>query len=147
MSLVWKNLTGLHRALTSTPSNMFGMNWCRDCEPGLLAQHQCLTSQMLKNSHRNTPKSCGKTFQISGSCYSHKEGTNCMLMSVYLECDVIKKRESWPCLQINNLSIHTRIEIQIHISFLHAFITASMESCGTDVINVGCLSALCLYIW
>ena len=24
---VWKNLTGLHKALTSTPSNTFGMNW------------------------------------------------------------------------------------------------------------------------
>uniref|UniRef100_A0AAZ3RZJ4 Transposase Tc1-like domain-containing protein n=1 Tax=Oncorhynchus tshawytscha TaxID=74940 RepID=A0AAZ3RZJ4_ONCTS len=27
---VWKNLTGLHRALTSTPSNTFGMNWNTD---------------------------------------------------------------------------------------------------------------------
>ncbi len=26
-SLVWRNLTGLHRALTSTPSNTFGTNW------------------------------------------------------------------------------------------------------------------------
>ena len=25
--LVWKNLTGLHRALSSTPLNTFGMNW------------------------------------------------------------------------------------------------------------------------
>ena len=24
---MWKNLTGLHRALTSTPLNTFGMNW------------------------------------------------------------------------------------------------------------------------
>ena len=31
---VWKNLTGLHRALTSNPSNTFGMNWNVDCEPG-----------------------------------------------------------------------------------------------------------------
>jgi hypothetical protein len=36
---VWKNLTGLHRALTSTPSNTFGINWNTDCEPGLIAQH------------------------------------------------------------------------------------------------------------
>jgi hypothetical protein len=28
-----KNLTGLHRALTSTPSNTFGMNWNADCIP------------------------------------------------------------------------------------------------------------------
>ncbi|KAK6322616.1 hypothetical protein J4Q44_G00074080 [Coregonus suidteri] len=34
---VWKNLTGLHSALTSTPSNTFGMNWNADCELGLIA--------------------------------------------------------------------------------------------------------------
>jgi hypothetical protein len=44
---VWKNLTGLHRALTSTPSNTYGMNWNADCEPGLIAQHHCPTSLML----------------------------------------------------------------------------------------------------
>ena len=44
---VWKNLTGLHRALTSTPLNTFGMNWNADCEPGLITQHQCPTSLML----------------------------------------------------------------------------------------------------
>jgi hypothetical protein len=38
---------GLHRALTSTPSNTFGMNWNPDCEPGLIAQHHCPTSLML----------------------------------------------------------------------------------------------------
>jgi hypothetical protein len=38
--LVWKNLTGLHRALTSTPSNTIGMNWNVACEPGLIALHQ-----------------------------------------------------------------------------------------------------------
>ena len=36
LRLVWKNLTGLHRGLTSTPSNTFGMNWNTDCEPGLI---------------------------------------------------------------------------------------------------------------
>ena len=44
---VRKNLTGLHRALTSTPSNTFGMNWNADCEPDLIAQHQSLNSIML----------------------------------------------------------------------------------------------------
>ncbi len=29
-------LTGLHRALTSTPSNIFGMNWNADCESDLI---------------------------------------------------------------------------------------------------------------
>ena len=44
---VWKNLTGLHRALTSTPLNTFGMNWNSNYEPGLIALHQCPTSLML----------------------------------------------------------------------------------------------------
>ena len=44
LRLVWKNLTGLHRALTSTTSNTFRMNCNADCEPGLITQHQCLTS-------------------------------------------------------------------------------------------------------
>jgi hypothetical protein len=30
---VWKNLTGLHRALTSTLSNTSGMNWIANCKP------------------------------------------------------------------------------------------------------------------
>ena len=34
---MWKNLTGLNRALTVTPSNTFEMNWSTDCEPGLIA--------------------------------------------------------------------------------------------------------------
>ena len=38
VDFMWNNLTGLHRALTSTPSNTFGMNWNADCEPGLIAQ-------------------------------------------------------------------------------------------------------------
>ena len=45
--LVWKNLIGLHRALISTPLNTFGMNWNADCEPDLIAQNQCPTSQTL----------------------------------------------------------------------------------------------------
>ena len=44
---VWNNLPGLHRALASTLSNTFGMNWITDCKPGLIAHHQFSTSQML----------------------------------------------------------------------------------------------------
>ena len=43
----WKNLTGLHRALTSTPLNTRGMNWNTNCKSGLIAQHQCPTSITL----------------------------------------------------------------------------------------------------
>ena len=57
---VWKNLTGLHRALTSTPLNTFGMNWNTDCEPGLIAKHQCLTSLMLVVEWKKSPEQCSK---------------------------------------------------------------------------------------
>ena len=40
--VVWKNLTGLHRALTSTPLNTFEINWNADCKAVLIARpHQC----------------------------------------------------------------------------------------------------------
>lgn len=43
---VWcgRTWTGLRRELTSTPSNIFGMKWNGNCEPGLIARDQCLTS-------------------------------------------------------------------------------------------------------
>ncbi len=87
--------TGPHISLTSTPSNTFEMNWNGYSEPGLLVQHQGLTSQNAlldewsKNSYRNTPKSSGKPSQKSGSCYSCIGRTN-IVMSMYLECDAIK---------------------------------------------------------
>jgi hypothetical protein len=75
---MWKNLTGLHRALTSTPSITFGMNWNSNCEPGLITQHQCPTSLMLLwlngSPYSNIPTSSAKPFQKSGDCYSSKGG-------------------------------------------------------------------------
>lgn len=47
LSLVWNTFTGLHRALTWTPSNTFGTNWATDSEPDLITHHPCLTSLML----------------------------------------------------------------------------------------------------
>lgn len=35
-SLVRRNLTGLLKALTSDPSNAFGMNWDIHCQPSLV---------------------------------------------------------------------------------------------------------------
>ena len=56
---VWKNLTGLHRTLTSTSSNTFGMNWNADCESVLIAQHQCPTSLMfLWLNGSKSPQQC-----------------------------------------------------------------------------------------
>ncbi|CDR00764.1 unnamed protein product [Oncorhynchus mykiss] len=101
--LLWKNLTGLHRALTSTPSNTFGMNWNADCDPGLIAQHQCPTSLILwlngsspfsqqqqcpsssnvpaamsqqQCPSSNVPTSSGKPSQKSGGCYSSNVPTS-----------------------------------------------------------------------
>ena len=74
---VWENLAGLHRALTSTPSNTFGMNWNADCEPGLITQHQCPTSLMLLwLNGSKSPQQCsniaGEPSQKSGACYSKR---------------------------------------------------------------------------
>jgi hypothetical protein len=56
---VWRNLTGLHRALTSTPSKTFAMNWNSDCEPGLIAEHQWLISLMtLWLNGSKSPQQC-----------------------------------------------------------------------------------------
>uniref|UniRef100_A0AAZ3SGF1 Uncharacterized protein n=1 Tax=Oncorhynchus tshawytscha TaxID=74940 RepID=A0AAZ3SGF1_ONCTS len=65
--LVWKNLTGLHKALTSTSSNTFGVNWNIDCEPGL-------NRPMEASPHSNVPTSSGKPSQKSVGCYSSKGG-------------------------------------------------------------------------
>ena len=76
----WKNLTGLHRALTSTSSNIFGMNWNADSEPGLIAKHHCPTSVMLlwlngsKSPQLASPTSSGKPSQKSGGCSSSIRG-------------------------------------------------------------------------
>lgn len=44
---VWMNFSGLHRALTSTPLNTFGMKWNAFWESGLLVQDHFLTLLML----------------------------------------------------------------------------------------------------
>ena len=88
---VWKNLTGLHRALTSSPLNTFGMNWNANCEPCLIAQHQSPTSLMLfwlnGSKSPNVPTSSGKPSQKSGGCYSSKGGTNSISRPMILEWD------------------------------------------------------------
>ena len=90
---VWKNLTGLHRTLTSTPSSSFGMNWNANCEPGLIAQHHCLTSLMLlwlmeASPCSNVPPSSRKPSQKSGGCYCSKGGTTSILRHMILECHI-----------------------------------------------------------
>ena len=89
-SSVWKNLDGLHRDLTSTLPNTFGMKWTADCEPGLIAQHQCPTSLMLlwlhgSKSPRDVPTSIGMPSQKSGGCYGIKARTYSLLMLIILQ--------------------------------------------------------------
>ena len=86
---VWKNSTGLHRALTSTPSNTFGMNWNTDCEPHLMAQYQCPTSLMhLWLNGSKSPQQCssGKPSQKSGGCCSCKGGPTPKMMQKEYPC-------------------------------------------------------------
>jgi hypothetical protein len=52
---MWKNLTGLHRALTSTPSNTFGINWNVGCELSQIAPHQSQTSLMFVAEWKQVP--------------------------------------------------------------------------------------------
>ena len=61
--------------------------WNADCEPGLITQHQCLTSLMRLwlSPRSNVPTSSGKPSQKSGGCYSSKGGTNSILMPMILE--------------------------------------------------------------
>lgn len=47
LSLLRKYLTGLTEPWPELLSNTFVMNWNADCEPGLITQHQRLTSLML----------------------------------------------------------------------------------------------------
>ena len=51
-------MTGLYRPQltpTSTLSNTFEVNWNANCEPGLIAQHQCPTSLMLVAEWKQVP--------------------------------------------------------------------------------------------
>lgn len=86
--LVQKNLTDLHRALTSPPSSTLRMNWNTDSKRHPITQHQCWTSEMplwlnmcfptvglikgisylqwSKSLHQNLVES--NTTQKSGSC-------------------------------------------------------------------------------
>ena len=87
---MWNNLIGLHRALTSTPSNTFGMNWNADCEPGLIAQHQCLTSLMLVAEWKQVPAAIFQHLVESlprrmEAVIAAKGGTNSILMPMILE--------------------------------------------------------------
>ena len=82
---MWKNLIGLHRALTSTPSNTFGMNWNADCEPDLIAQHQCPTSRMFVAEWKQIPAAMFQHFVESlprrvEAVIVAKGGTNSILM-------------------------------------------------------------------
>uniref|UniRef100_A0A0E9Y2E0 Uncharacterized protein n=1 Tax=Anguilla anguilla TaxID=7936 RepID=A0A0E9Y2E0_ANGAN len=52
---MWKNLTGLHKALTSTPSNTFGIHWKANYQPGLIAQSVPNLTNALLAAWRQIP--------------------------------------------------------------------------------------------
>lgn len=72
--LMWKNLTGPHSALTSTPLITFGMKWKFRAMPSGLTSVPDLTNILGKNSHKNTPKCCGKPSQKAGAVIAAKRG-------------------------------------------------------------------------
>ena len=56
---VCKNLTGLHRALTSTPSNTFGMNWPNrptQCPNALVAEWEQVPAAMFQHLVESLPR-------------------------------------------------------------------------------------------
>lgn len=67
----------VHKALTSTWLNIFGMNWNTDFTPGLLIQHQCpiILTLLWRNLPSHAVKSSGKPLQRSGGHYKGKVGT------------------------------------------------------------------------
>ncbi len=77
MSLVGKNLTGLHRALTSSPLNTFEMNWKGDKEPELLVHlTNAPLDEWIKIPTEKTIKSCRTPTLKSGTGYSCEGGLN-----------------------------------------------------------------------
>jgi hypothetical protein len=77
---VGKNFIAVHRALTSTPSNTFGMSWNTHCEPGVINQHPCLTSLMeWKQVPAGRFQHHEKLSQKSGGCYSRSNSFDEML--------------------------------------------------------------------
>lgn len=81
----WRNsfgleeLTGQFRALTSTHSSIFEMNWSGDSEPGLISRHQCCTSLMLllldvsnKSSQITTPDTWNTETRRAEAVYSSR---------------------------------------------------------------------------
>jgi hypothetical protein len=87
---VWKKFTGLHIALTSTPSKTFGMNCNADCEPGLISQHLCPSSllllaewkQVLSAMFHHLVESLPKRVE---AVIAAKGGTNSIFMPMILE--------------------------------------------------------------
>jgi hypothetical protein len=101
--LVLNNLIGLHRALTSTPSNTFGMDWNFDCEPGLTSVLDLTNGGALVEAspHSNVTTSSWKPSQKSGGCYSGKGGTNSIILHMILEWDVWRAGDRISCLSSN----------------------------------------------
>ena len=90
---VWENLTGLHKALTSTPSN----NFCDELKTQSVSQakstdisarpHKFSCGWMEETASSNVSTSSGKSSQKSGGCYSSKGETKSILMPMILEWD------------------------------------------------------------
>ena len=86
---VWNNLTGLLRALPSTPLNTFVTNWNADCEPGLIAQHLYLTNDLVAEWKQIPAKMFQHLVEILPrrvkAVIAANVGTNSILMPMILE--------------------------------------------------------------
>jgi hypothetical protein len=116
---VWKNSTGLHRALTSTPSNTFGMIWERRLRARPNHPISALASLMLygwieASPHSNVPTSGGKPSEKSGA---EKWRTNFILMPMILEWYVRQAgvhKKCWSCSVSQRHYVHEKVCSTFH---------------------------------
>lgn len=66
---VWKKLSGLHRALMSTPSKTFRMKW--NCKLGLIAPHQPNGSESLQPGYKVLQKNFQEEQNLSQQHINH----------------------------------------------------------------------------
>ena len=77
LSLVWRNLTGMHTALISAPSSTVGKNWNENCEPDFLVQQQCLNkwkqilTKALQNLMESLPRRVAAVMAAKGDQQSY----------------------------------------------------------------------------
>jgi len=92
MSLMWRNLTGLHlNPIESLWDELEQRLWARPSRPASVPDLTNVLQEELSKIPINTPKPFGKPFQKSWSCYMCKGSANSIYMMYeiwYVMCDI-----------------------------------------------------------